>query len=260
VPASSDEPAAKSVSSEPDQSNVDFADDEDPLLLQHETFVDEVDVAHDDESDSIDNAEIAPSAESEEEPPKRRRRRGRKRKRRDSASTNGTGKRTKEVAADAGTAEENVVSDEAGDAVQPSGELTDTEKPGDNQLDVDERAPRKRRRGRRRRGGKRGETTADDAATAEETSETTGKVGSEATSSSEGELYDDDDLSEEDDYDTGEKQKVATETRHRKIPTWSDAIGSIVDSNLTSRSKNPNSSRRGRGGRGRGRQGDRSNS
>ena len=40
--------------------------------------------------------------------------------------------------------------------------------------------------------------------------------------------------------------------RHRNIPTWSEAIGMIVDSNLEQRAKSPakQQSSRGRGGRG----------
>jgi hypothetical protein len=41
---------------------------------------------------------------------------------------------------------------------------------------------------------------------------------------------------------------------HRGIPSWEDAIGMIVATNMEARSKNPNAggSPRGRGGRGRG--------
>jgi hypothetical protein len=43
---------------------------------------------------------------------------------------------------------------------------------------------------------------------------------------------------------------------HRRIPTWGDAIGSIVDANLASRTsdsgRGPHRGGRGRGGRGRG--------
>jgi ribonuclease E len=51
-----------------------------------------------------------------------------------------------------------------------------------------------------------------------------------------------------------EDEDVVDHGEHRSIPTWQDAIGIVVGTNMEARAKNPNGARagRGRGGRGRG--------
>jgi hypothetical protein len=70
------------------------------------------------------------------------------------------------------------------------------------------------------------------------------------------------DHSESDDDDHDSDDEGRDFKSHKSIPTWSEAIGVIIDANMESRAKNPatGGSSRGRGGwghRGRGRSGDR---
>jgi hypothetical protein len=37
---------------------------------------------------------------------------------------------------------------------------------------------------------------------------------------------------------------------HKKIPTWEDAVGILIDANMAARANSPDRHRRGRGGRG----------
>ena len=63
-------------------------------------------------------------------------------------------------------------------------------------------------------------------------------------------------VGDEDDSDDEDQvgEDGSSRTSHRNLPTWSDAIGILVDSNLVLHSKSPgrSSSSRGQGGRGRG--------
>jgi ribonuclease E len=64
------------------------------------------------------------------------------------------------------------------------------------------------------------------------------------------------DLEDSDDDDSDEQGSARLRANHRNLPTWSEAIGGIVDSNMSQRSKSPSkaSAPRGRGrGGGRGR-------
>jgi hypothetical protein len=67
-----------------------------------------------------------------------------------------------------------------------------------------------------------------------------------------------DDIEESDELlDVGDEQEAGLPT-HRKIPTWQDAVGVLIDANMASRANSPDRDRdrgdrgRGRGGRGRG--------
>jgi hypothetical protein len=53
-------------------------------------------------------------------------------------------------------------------------------------------------------------------------------------------------------YDEDDDDDVAPFKGHRGIPSWDDAIGFIIGSNMDARAKNPTPGR-GRGGRDRGR-------
>lgn len=114
--------------------------------------------------------------------------------------------------------EEQTVTDETSEESpnELSSEASDEEEPS---------KPKRRRRRRPRSGEKRGE--------AAETSE-----------SPDGEL-EDTELGEDDAPRRGRQ-------RHRNIPTWSEAIGMIVDANLEQRAKSPSKPQSSRGGRGRG--------
>jgi hypothetical protein len=148
--------------------------------------------------------------------------------------------------AEAKTQEESTQG-EAADA----NELDVTVEPSDQESSKSEdgkdekpRRRRSRRRGRRKKS---------------ETSEETPVDRSSPEEPPKAELYtgdDQDDQDDQDDDDDDSDEGPSTRQRggHRNLPTWSEAIGGIVDSNLESRSKSPSkpSSSRGRD-RGRGR-------
>jgi ribonuclease E len=120
-----------------------------------------------------------------------------------------------------------------------------------------ERTGRRRRRRRGRRGGRSGrdEAKRDDA------------KGEHAKSGAASDVSDDSHDDSDDFEDTEHATLYATDDdadsggdapRHRNIPTWPEAIGLIVDTNLAARSKSPSAVRgrsRGRGGKRRGRGG-----
>jgi hypothetical protein len=58
-----------------------------------------------------------------------------------------------------------------------------------------------------------------------------------------------------DDHEDDLGEESGGHPAHKKIPTWEEAIGVLVDANLASRSKSPDRDRGGRGSRGRGRGG-----
>ncbi len=141
--------------------------------------------------------------------------------------------------------------------------------------DEDEEEDRpKRKRSRRRRRGGRGRKSAEADATDEVASETGDEASEEATEESEisrpkrrrrrrsrttGEGSDNQNAAEDqteeavisNDGEDSENPKRGRQ-RHRNIPTWSEAIGMIVDSNLEERAKSPSKPQSSRGGRGRG--------
>jgi len=56
----------------------------------------------------------------------------------------------------------------------------------------------------------------------------------------------------ENDEDSDESEsKDEKRTKHRKIPSWQDALVGMIDSNLKNHASNENSGRKGRGRRGR---------
>jgi len=97
-------------------------------------------------------------------------------------------------------------------------------------------AEAKPRRPRSRRRGRRGN----------------GEGGAEATVERDSLQEDELGLNDEDD-ESDEQQLSRQRASHRNLPTWSEAIGGIVDANLEVRSKSPSksTSSRGRGGKGR---------
>ena len=139
--------------------------------------------------------------------------------------------------------------------------------------DEDEEKPKRKRSRRRRRGG-RGRKPADEQTVTDETSEESSEEASAETSEDEeptkpkrrrrrrsrsgekrgeaverGESPD----GELEDTELGEDEAPRrARQRHRNIPTWSEAIGMIVDANLEQRAKSPSKPQSSRGGRGRG--------
>jgi hypothetical protein len=64
-----------------------------------------------------------------------------------------------------------------------------------------------------------------------------------------------DDALEHDDLG-GDEEEIGGYPSHKKIPTWDEAVGVMIDANMASRASNPDRDRgRGGGGRGRGRGG-----
>ena len=133
--------------------------------------------------------------------------------------------------------------------------------------------PKRKRSRRRRRGGKGrkpvGEPTAEGEASADQLDEFSEETLAEGDTkpkrrrsrrrsrpAESGSETNDDELLLESEGKAGEERPRGTaqgRQRHRNLPTWSEAIGMIVDSNLEQRSKSPSkpqSSRGGRGGRG----------
>lgn len=139
--------------------------------------------------------------------------------------------------------------------------------------DEDEEKPKRKRSRRRRRGG-RGRKSADEQTVTDETSEESSEELSAETSEDDepakpkrrrrrrsrsgekrgeaaerGESPD----GELEDTELGEDEAPRRgRQRHRNIPTWSEAIGMIVDANLEQRARSPSKPQSSRGGRGRG--------
>ncbi len=161
--------------------------------------------------------------DEETERPKRKRSR---RRRRGGRGRKSAGER---VGAEGETSNEQSSADEDGRSDDQSDKLSE-------EVSSDEAGEEKAKRPRRRRSGQR-------------------KRPVEASSESD---LDDDDLvgDEADDADSDDSQpRGAGRGRqlHRNLPTWSEAIGMIVDANLEQRAKSPSkpqASRGGRGGRG----------
>jgi hypothetical protein len=139
-----------------------------------------------------------------------------------------------------------------------SGEALDTE-------EEEKRARRRRRPRRRRRSGRRDQEPAEEgvreAAEKEEfeeedVAEPRGSAAPVRDSRSAEKLDEDEELEDEERFDgdeedeeegSGERLKL----KHKKIPTWQQAVDAIIAVNMESRAKNPSGS--GGGGRGRGR-------
>lgn len=195
-------------------------------------------------SDEIDS-DIA-----EEEPttgrPKRRRPRRRRR---------GRGGRSGEV--DKAKDEQQVSDDGELDEVDEE----DREESTDAETSKDEKPRRRRPRRRKRRGEGEERVRREKAPLAEDEDEDADEVEDDAASVQQNGPFDldddDEDDEDEDIVDNGADDSGSSRQRanHRNLPTWSDAIGVIVDANLQQRSKSPSkpSSPRGRGRGGRGR-------
>ena len=168
--------------------------------------------------------------------------------------------------------------------------ITSLDKPGDGADEGDETDRPKRKRSRRRRRGGKGRKSAAQQAEGESASgddpssdgneqiELTEEVSTEDTKkprrrrsrrgprSEEAETastgtseFDDDFDEDESDGEDRPRGGSRGRTRHRNLPTWSEAIGMIVDANLEQRAKSPSKPQAsrgrgsGRGGRGGGR-------
>ncbi len=142
-----------------------------------------------------------------------------------------------------------------------------------DQSEEEEDRPKRKRARRRRRGG-RGRKSADLEASNETASDADEKKAEElaedgdsprpkrrrrrrsrgSADGGDGQSAAEDQLEEAvtgEDNDEGENPRRGRQ-RHRNIPTWSEAIGMIVDSNLEERAKSPSKPQSSRGGRGRG--------
>lgn len=130
---------------------------------------------------------------------------------------------------------------ELSDSVETEAESSEkTEQEGEG------RGRRRRRRGRRRRGS----AEAESPATAEEEAVEAVEEGAAALDQSSEGIEDDQDEA----GDHGESDgRVAP--RHRSVPSWTDAIGVVVDANIAARSDRQKANSR--GGTGRGRRGGR---
>lgn len=186
--------------------------------LEFKAEVEEDDSSDVEEKSEADEAEALSTDEDEEaaERPKRRRRRRRGRRGR------GEGKSE--------TGEEQET-DDSEDAVSEATSEEDTD-----DEDSERERPKRRRRRRGRRGSRAERSESDD-----------------QTAEGESDDFEDDDV--EDQLLASENGSKGTRRRaaHRNLPTWTEAIGCIVDANIEQRSKAPaKQSSRGRG-RGRGR-------
>ncbi len=133
---------------------------------------------------------------------------------------------------------------------EPSSSGEDLEGEGlEERVDQDRDQDEKPRRRRSRRRPSRADS--DDALATPNESDSTSALNDDADDSDD----DDADDADDDDADSTEEPRTAAKTRagHRNLPTWSEAIGVIVDANLQQRNKTPSkpSSPRGRGRGGR---------
>jgi len=126
------------------------------------------------------------------------------------------------------------VEDDLSDA-DSANDLDETELDGtsseQDSVDSEETGRKRKRRRRRRRKPRQSEEDGAPALTS----------GAEEDATSDG--SDDDDADIESTSDGSENQK----SKHRKIPTWEEAISAVVQANIDSRSKSSGGGRRGRG-------------
>lgn len=174
---------------------------------------------------------VAPTDDANSEPERGKRRRGR----RGRGRGRGRGKKESESPSTA-TSDESPETEE-GDSVG-----RESEPPDESSGETEETSQKPRRR--RRRGRGRGSRSEGESAPSPESEESPSDA-----------LLEDQDLSDEihDDSEDEEDRRP----RHRSVPTWLDAITTVIDKNIESHSKSGSSSRGGgrRGGRGRGRRG-----
>lgn len=258
------------------------AAEDDPLLLPRQEFVDEV--VQEFAQIELEGTEGAPegevTAESESESGRRRRRRrrGRRGARRDESTVVGGSEGAAESAAseDEGEEERPARPVKSADWAEVAREDEDETRDEDQGLEESESTvsgepvpPRGRRRRRRRSGERAVEASPRDTsprdtspreAEPERRKEPVARAepelsvepprGYEAIPASH-DAHDDDDLSEGD-FDEGDDEGGMG--KHRKIPTWAEAIEIIVTTNMANRPKNSGPYR----GRGRSRRPDRS--
>lgn len=157
------------------------------------------------------------------------------------------------------------VADEDWASTSDAGE-NDQEQESDQESEQGEGAPRRRRKRRRRRSSGGGSVTEETRSSAE------ARGGRRAEEDRDDDEEDEDDdefevtggppLGDEDDDEDDQDGELAgvgaSGTTHKKIPSWADAIGVIVDANIAARSDRQRSGRTGsrggqrpRGGRGR---------
>ena len=182
------------------------------------------------EADDAESGRAVREAEFDEEEPAPRRRRGRRRRRPDRS-------RTGEPSAEEATSSE----DEDDDAAAEIGQLAEEGEDGE----AETRSRRRRRR--RRRPSKREEAESElgeeDEQETDELEDTRRRRGRRSRAKTDAEISED-----REDLDSDDVEAPAR--KHRKIPTWDEAIDLIVGGNLESRSKSPGgkggSRRRGR--------------
>jgi len=182
------------------------------------------------EQPETDEAETKAADEQGAKP--RRRRRGRRRRKSSSKRTD-----TADDGQAPATGEESVREPTDADLIDEAPEDAETETPGE-----EEDRPKKRRR-RRRPKSKR-----------KDAAESPGDEADDADF--EGAPAEDSETATPTDGESGDKADAATSrTSHRKIPSWQEAIGVIVTSNIESRAKSSDGGGRrgkGRGGKGKG--------
>ncbi|MCL4202515.1 MAG: hypothetical protein KJ000_08460 [Pirellulaceae bacterium] len=144
--------------------------------------------------------------------------------------------------------------DEAGDDAEEALGSAAESQPAEAEGEGDE--PRRRRRRRRRR-RKPGKSDSADAATAEPDADSQQDDAPREAAASEHDLEDElhDDVDDHDDGhhdDEDDDELLTLGVKHRKIPTWDEAVQVVISANMESRAKNPGNGPRGRG-RGRGR-------
>ncbi len=187
----------------------------------------EIQLSEDDAADQgIFDSDVVEEEEKEERPKRRRsRRRGRR----------GRGRKTSES-----ETTESESQEEADSTASETSESAEQQDRGDGSTESEEEKPR-RRRPRRRRSRK----SAEDQGPHMDDSEGDREDAESVLVHQNGADSDESDISE---------PRSRGRSRHRNLPTWSEAIGGIVDSNLQQRKNSPNKSGASRGrGRGRGR-------
>lgn len=200
--------------------------EDDPLVMPTESVFDEV--ASPILTDEVEDAEIVQEdADSEasgdaEEPRRRRRRRRRGRRRRDEGAES-----TDESASSAVPPRAEIVADTASDIAEGDEVEWTTAETSPPTSDA-ESADRPRRRRRRRRGRRDRDEARSDVAT-----------DSASPELSEAGEDDESDVSLHDDHDDADELDVGGSDvpTHRKIPTWREAIGVLVDANLANHTK-----------------------
>jgi ribonuclease E len=155
--------------------------------------------------------------------------------------------------------------EEEEDGAEAASDAAAATEPAVVEAEGDEPRRRRRRRRRRRKPGKNG---ADEAAAAEPAADTRRSGAPPEAAEDEQdlaeELLDDADDRHEDEHDEDlhaddhheddedDDDLLTLGVKHRKIPTWDEAVGVVISANMESRAKNPGNGPRGRG-RGRGR-------